>query len=54
MFILEFGEVEVVDEKTFDVEGVLKLLCKFGLSFYFGEFGLLNFEIRVVIVCVLY
>jgi cGMP-dependent protein kinase len=50
MFILESGEVEVVDEKTLDAEGAPKLLCKLGPSSYFGELGLLNSETRAATV----
>lgn len=50
MFILESGEVEVVDEKVVDESGVAKLLCKLGPSSYFGELGLLNSDIRAATV----
>jgi len=50
MFILESGEVEIVDEKTVDETGAPKFLCKLGPSSYFGELGLLNSDIRAATV----
>jgi cGMP-dependent protein kinase len=50
MFILESGEVEVVDEKNVDESGHPKFLCKLGPSSYFGELGLLNSDIRAATV----
>lgn len=50
MFILESGEVEVIDEKTLNTSGDPKLLCKLGPSSYFGELGLLNSDPRAATV----
>ena len=50
MFILESGEVEVVDENKRDDDGQPKVLCKLGPSSYFGELSLLNADLRAATV----
>lgn len=50
MYILESGEVEVVDEETLDDNKQPRLLCKLGPQSYFGELGLINSDTRAATV----
>ena len=50
MYILESGEVEVVDEETLDDNKQPRLLCKLGPQSYFGELGLIHSDTRAATV----